>query len=226
MVKFNSIKRIIHAWTSSQNFYLFLAISIVSMNGVIVIGCKHDAPKETNESIAQKIYSADSVEVLSKVFIPYTPDKKFKDYNNNFWFPDQMDNWYSKVESNANKFPFLKQKYDRLFAQMKQFPVFASRGGIFRDELTTEIDFEKTKGMIVPYGYYSENRNKFNGNEIFTMKKNGIVTIGMTKNMVKQTMGYPNATHKTETAYGVSEQWVYDNRYIYFENGVVSAIQN
>jgi hypothetical protein len=40
------------------------------------------------------------------------------------------------------------------------------------------------------------------------------------------TWGKPEDINKTTTAFGVSEQWVYsDYKYIYLENGIVTAIQ-
>lgn len=52
--------------------------------------------------------------------------------------------------------------------------------------------------------------------------------IGMTETEVIQTSwGLPEEKNRTETANGISEQWVYsDNRYVYFEDGVVTAIQD
>ena len=52
-------------------------------------------------------------------------------------------------------------------------------------------------------------------------------SIGMTKEEVlNSTWGSPEDINRTTTAYGVREQWVYsDYRYVYFENGVVTAIQ-
>lgn len=51
--------------------------------------------------------------------------------------------------------------------------------------------------------------------------------IGMTAQEVRySTWGSPKDINKTTTAYGVSEQWVYDGRrYIYLDDGVVTAIQ-
>lgn len=52
-------------------------------------------------------------------------------------------------------------------------------------------------------------------------------SIGMTASEVRSSSwGSPNDINKTTTAYGVNEQWVYGGgRYIYFEDGIVSAIQ-
>lgn len=51
-------------------------------------------------------------------------------------------------------------------------------------------------------------------------------SIGMTKDEVKRSnWGSPKEINKTTYAWGVTEQWVYSgNRYIYFEEGVVTAI--
>ena len=54
--------------------------------------------------------------------------------------------------------------------------------------------------------------------------------IGMTSDEVKKsTWGEPSDINKTTTKYGIHEQWVYKspvkNKYIYFEDGLVTAIQ-
>ena len=56
----------------------------------------------------------------------------------------------------------------------------------------------------------------------------GGVSIGMTKAQVLASCwGKPESINRTVTAYGVHEQWVYNLKsYVYFENGVVTAIQN
>lgn len=53
------------------------------------------------------------------------------------------------------------------------------------------------------------------------------IYIGMTKEMVLMSWGEPKKINKTILASGVSEQWVYSlDSYVYFDDGVVSAIQN
>ena len=51
--------------------------------------------------------------------------------------------------------------------------------------------------------------------------------IGMSELDVKMSSwGEPNEINRTETKYGVREQWVYDNgKYIYLDDGIVTAIQ-
>lgn len=51
--------------------------------------------------------------------------------------------------------------------------------------------------------------------------------IGMTPDEVREIWGNPKDINRTETAYGISEQWVYVGyRYVYFEDGFVTAIQD
>ncbi len=53
------------------------------------------------------------------------------------------------------------------------------------------------------------------------------VSIGMTAQEVENsTWGKPKKINRTTTRYGVSEQWVYsNNRYVYLDDGIVTAIQ-
>lgn len=57
------------------------------------------------------------------------------------------------------------------------------------------------------------------GNEVVDKAINGIIKIGMPKELVELCWGKPEK--KNKASYG--EQWVYNGTYIYFENGVVSG---
>lgn len=55
----------------------------------------------------------------------------------------------------------------------------------------------------------------------------GIVVTGWTKQMCLESWGEPKDINTTSGSFGVHEQWVYDyNRYLYFENGKLTTIQN
>lgn len=65
-------------------------------------------------------------------------------------------------------------------------------------------------------------------NEQFEEEFNRIPpAIGMTAEEVKNsTWGEPKDINKTTFAWGTSEQWIYPNyKYIYLDNGIVTAIQ-
>jgi hypothetical protein len=50
----------------------------------------------------------------------------------------------------------------------------------------------------------------------------------MTDKMARDSWGAPNDINRTVTAYGTSEQWVYDKMktYLYFENGILTSWQD
>lgn len=51
--------------------------------------------------------------------------------------------------------------------------------------------------------------------------------IGMTPDEVREIWGNPIDIYRTETRYGISEQWVFAGyKYVYFEDGFVTAIQD
>lgn len=58
-------------------------------------------------------------------------------------------------------------------------------------------------------------------------KKSEGVSIGMTKEEVlASSWGRPQSINTTTYSFGVHEQWVYGGGYLYFENGILTAIQN
>lgn len=76
---------------------------------------------------------------------------------------------------------------------------------------------EKRRSTII--GKYGETI----GNYILS----GKVVVGMTREQCRESWGSPNRVNKTTTAYTLREQWVYSSsRYLYFENGVLTTIQN
>lgn len=55
----------------------------------------------------------------------------------------------------------------------------------------------------------------------------GGVRIGMTKaRVLKSNWGKPDHINRTVTRHGEREQWVYGDQYLYFENGVLTTIQD
>ena len=58
-------------------------------------------------------------------------------------------------------------------------------------------------------------------------KKRQGVRIGMSEqDVLDSSWGRPSKVNRTTTRYGVREQWVYGGGYLYFEDGVLTSIQN
>lgn len=67
--------------------------------------------------------------------------------------------------------------------------------------------------------------SKFN-EELAKMKSEG-VSVGMTQYEVRaSSWGRPRRINRTSNALGTTEQWVYSGGYLYFENGILTIIQN
>ena len=54
----------------------------------------------------------------------------------------------------------------------------------------------------------------------------GRIKVGMTKAMVEEAWGLPDAINSTRGVYGNHEQWVYGSRYIFFEGNRLTTIQD
>ena len=79
--------------------------------------------------------------------------------------------------------------------------------------------------------------NKYEGTKEYALTKEFIENrktqktsrpeIGMTAEQVREIWGVPKKINRTETVYGISEQWVYySDKYVYLKNGYVTAIQD
>lgn len=59
-----------------------------------------------------------------------------------------------------------------------------------------------------------------------TVKYDPIISMTDYEVIEDSTWGKPKSINRTETAYGVREQWVYDRGYLYFEDGYLTSIQS
>ncbi len=58
---------------------------------------------------------------------------------------------------------------------------------------------------------------------ICTAVTNKKILIGMTKEQVYESWGYPKKTHRVVSATGVKEQWAFPGTFLYFENGILTS---
>lgn len=70
-----------------------------------------------------------------------------------------------------------------------------------------------------------ENIKKY-GKTNYDKLKKGYYWIGMTKDMALISLGQPKEINRTVGSWGVHEQWVYDGKYYYFENGIMTSFQD
>lgn len=63
------------------------------------------------------------------------------------------------------------------------------------------------------------------GDKIAEKILNGCIELGFDDNMCRAALGWPNKRNTIDSTSGSFEQWVYDDMYLYFENGILTAIQ-
>lgn len=93
-----------------------------------------------------------------------------------------------------------------------------------------------SESEILPMSIAERRRNNFitNNPNLSSTYKNDILTgkirIGMNDKMVIASWGRPDDINRTTTAYSISEQWIYGSintrRYLYFDNNILTTIQN
>lgn len=64
------------------------------------------------------------------------------------------------------------------------------------------------------------------GQNTYNKLKKGYYWIGMSREMATISLGRPNDINRTVGSWGVHEQWVYDDLYLYFENGKLTSYQD
>lgn len=80
-------------------------------------------------------------------------------------------------------------------------------------ELRNQEDYRKK--IIARFG-------KINGEKLL----DGYYWVGMTDEMAIISLGPPNNKNNSVGSWGTHEQWVYDDLYLYFENGKLESYQN
>ncbi|ERN54331.1 hypothetical protein [Alkalihalophilus marmarensis] len=104
--------------------------------------------------------------------------------------------------------------------------------GILSDEIQAfaakYTTVEEREEAVKKHAWHKERVEENRKLRAIEKSKNAKPRIGMTKEEVKNTdWGKPQKINRTTTAYGVREQWVYPNyKYVYLEDGIVTAIQD
>jgi len=103
---------------------------------------------------------------------------------------------------------------------------------------TLSLILENNKGEQIPLGFKKskikywafelpeaeEYRKRF-GDENWQLILEGKLKIGMTNEMCELSWGKPKSINETVTSGKKTEQWVYSDNYLYFDNGLLTAKQ-
>jgi hypothetical protein len=92
------------------------------------------------------------------------------------------------------------------------------------EQIPLSLEYPKITYWAFEFGQAEMYKKKF-GNENWQHVLNGRVKIGMSKEMCELSWGKPKSINETITLGKKSEQWVYSDNYLYFNNGIVTAMQ-
>jgi len=102
------------------------------------------------------------------------------------------------LEMLTRDYPAEAKAYDKLYTQLKM-----------RDDQAQKATQKKAAAM-----------------DAARRRREG-VSIGMTQQeVIQSSWGRPRSVNRTTYSFGTHEQWVYDGGYLYFKDGVLTAIQN
>ncbi|MFT0239066.1 hypothetical protein ACMSE1_18260 [Bacteroides thetaiotaomicron] len=103
-------------------------------------------------------------------------------------------------------------------------PIFA----VLENEKFGKVKGEIIRGQklnhFITITFYNECVKKY-GTKFGSCVAEGKIEIGMNKKMVRDAWGAPDHINTTTGSYGTHEQWVYDDRYLYFKNGILTSRQ-
>jgi hypothetical protein len=158
-----------------------------------------------------RIYSGDSVEVLD-----YDPKTKYfyAKYHNSYGYIET----YTVVLTDDLSQLIIKKDQDYESEKLQQEKHQALKNDQQKKEqaLKNEQQAKQRKqNLINKYG-------QVNAEKILA----GKIWIGMTKEMAIESWGKPEDINRTVTSYSVSEQWVYGERYLYFDDGILTSWQD
>lgn len=194
-----------------------------------------DSPNFLIEAIyleAIKQYSDGSFGEAKKLFNQVGNYKSAISYLDNIDIMEKyMGTW--EVEGLANIYYIfngwsIEQIIDSMISGRSVFKFKAVLNGEKLESTSKETYFINENGFLIVEGK-SEKYRKISSSTQTPSVNPALLPpkIGMTAQEVRESSwGEPKKINKTTTVYGVSEQWVYSlDRYVYFENGVVVAIQ-
>lgn len=93
-----------------------------------------------------------------------------------------------------------------------------------KEQILLEVNTSRNNDFVFNYEQAELYKKKF-GSEKWAKIVDGKVSIGMTKEMCEVSWGKPQYINKTITANNSSEQWVYSDNYLYFDKGILTAMQ-
>lgn len=167
-----------------------------------------------NVKIREADYSASNIKFSPKI----GEEIELIDFNNT--------TQYWKV-SYKNSFGYLNDVFIGQTLEVKNFKKGLIAKNTLKDEEQKKLN---AKRQAEQTAVQKERRKKdlinIYGTEIATKILAGKIWLGMTSEMTKESWGSPDKNNRTVGTWGVHEQWIYGDTYVYFENGILTSWQD
>jgi len=92
------------------------------------------------------------------------------------------------------------------------------------ENIVFDLENINDESFIIKKSVADEYKVSF-GTENWELISQGKVKIGMTSKMCEISWGKPKSINETITSGNKNEQWIYSSNYLYFENGILTAMQ-
>ena len=133
--------------------------------------------------------------------------------------------------------PYFQEARDRALIREKNNLNLENESDRFKRRAKERIHEEKYLAKSIEDLTFAQKKEEYRkrilldkwGDELGHKINDGVIEIGFTEAMVEEAIGRPDSVNRTTYSYYVREQWVYNEgnyRYIYLEDGIVTAIQN
>jgi hypothetical protein len=158
-----------------------------------------------------KFYSGESIEVLD-----YVPDAKYfyVRYKNLTGYTDANN---IVITDDIRKL-MAKEEQDYELEKLKKYQQYTleNEQQMKQEAIKKDQQYKLRKQSLIDrYGVV-------NTDKILA----GKIWLGMTKDMVIESWGKPEDINRTVTTYSVSEQWIYGEKYLYFDDGILTSWQD
>lgn len=121
------------------------------------------------------------------------------------------------------KFKKENKEIKKLHAELKNIPVSDIKANLIRYERLLELEPRNWTYKIKCW-YYKDN-HRFTEMEWKSIL-NKQIAIDMPDYVAEISWGKPSKINRSVGSYGIHEQWVYSNAYVYFRNGVLTSWQS
>ncbi|MCJ7841762.1 DUF2845 domain-containing protein [Lederbergia sp. NSJ-179] len=143
-------------------------------------------------------------------------DMKIQDVDSELVVASILQNQYGNIKDSIENVSFIPDELKKKVNELNELAT--SKYTYYTDATEEQMNEAKDK-------FAEEEKIK---EEIESANKPRTVRIGMTEEeVINEGWGVPKKKNRTTNKYGTSEQWVYDgNNYLYFEDGILTTIQN